>query len=273
MTKTYQLQPDYWSHYKRLNFIKKHTLKYQNPRILDLACGTGILVAFPLAELGYEVTGVDIDPRSIAAAMEQNPFPNLSFVCSDFNEYYPDKKFDVVVAAEVMEHLDDPVTLLTGIKRVLAPGGTAIITIPNGYGPHEMEEAIYHRFFEPFNFIPNIRFFNRSITCIKLKLLRHPCEWPKRYPPTEKLEMTVNVECGHKVRITERWFREMCHDTGFDLIERQAGAILHGQITGHTIGNFSPVNTVNMGLADYLPMWMASRWFFALKLPDDSRVV
>ena len=263
---TYQLIPDYWSHYKRLEFIKKHLQNYENPRVLDLACGTGILGAFPLAELGYDVTGVDIDPRSIAAAQKENPFPNLKLVCSDFHDYAPDEKYDVVVAGYVMEHLEKPEELLPAINRLLAPGGTVIVTIPNGYGPHEMEQAIYYRFFEPWGFIYKIRFFNQGLTAIKMRyLLRREWPWPKYKPPLDQLEMTVNTECGHAVHITQKWFEKMAQDAGFTIIEMQNGALLHGQITGHIMCNFYTTIVFNTGIADFLPSCMAANWFFALK--------
>jgi SAM-dependent methyltransferase len=263
----YQLTPDYWSHYKRLEFIKSHLSRYKNPRVLDLACGTGVLCAFPLAELGYDVTGVDIDPRSIKAAVAENPFPNLRFFCSDFNEFHPNTQYDVIIAGYVMEHLERPETLMVAIARLLKPNGTAIITIPNGYGPHEIEQAIYYRFFEPWDFIYKIRFFNQGLTAIKMRYLlgERDWPWPKYKPPLDKLEMTVNTECGHAVNITQNWFNQMVADHGFYVNEMQNGALLHGQITGHIMCNFRPTILFNTGVADYLPSCVVSNWFYALK--------
>ena len=45
---------------------------------------------------------------------------------------YPDSEFDVIIFAEIIEHLqNDPCKVLNEIKRVLKPGGTIIITTPN----------------------------------------------------------------------------------------------------------------------------------------------
>jgi SAM-dependent methyltransferase len=261
----YQIKPDYWSHKKRFDFIKKYADCYTNPKILDLACGTGILAAFPLAELGYDVTGVDIDPRSIDAAQKVNPFPNLKFVCSDFRDYHPDEKYDLIVAGYIMEHLEKPEELLPAIYQLLAPGGRAIITIPNGYGPHEIEQAIYYRFFEPWDYIYKIRYFNQTLTAIKLYALGQGWHPPTYKPPLAGLEMTVNVECGHQVKITYPWFMQMAHSAGFVVTEMQKGALLHGQITGHIMCNFRPTIWFNTRIADLLPSWMASNWFFALR--------
>ena len=265
-TMKYQLVPDYWSHYKRLEFIRKYLNQYDNPKVLDLACGTGILCAFPLAELGYDVTGVDIDDRSITAATKENTFPNLRFVCSDFNLFDTGQTYDVVVAGYVMEHLENPETLMTAISRLLAPGGTAIITIPNGYGPHEMEQAIYYKFFEPWDFIYKARYLKQlfNATTIKKGILGQ-APWPQYKPPLDHLEMTVNLECGHAVRITQKWFNGMISDAGFKVVEMVNGALFHGQITGHAMCWFRPAVVVNTGIADYLPSWMVSNWFYALK--------
>jgi SAM-dependent methyltransferase len=263
---TYQITPDYWSHHKRLEFIKKHLKNYEKPRVLDLACGTGILGAFPLAEIGYDVTGVDIDIRSIKQAVAENTMPNLRFFCSDFNEFEPNTTYDVVIAGYVMEHLEKPETLMVAINRLLAPGGTAIITIPNGYGPHEMEQAIYYRYFEPWDFIYKWRYLEQLFkpTTIKKGILGQ-APWPKYKPPLDHLEMTVNVECGHAVRITKKWFDKMIADAGFKIIEMRNGAIFHGQITAHLTHWFLPAVYANTGVADYIPSWMVSNWFFALK--------
>lgn len=266
----YQLVPDYWSHYKRLEFIKKYLNEYEKPRVLDLACGTGILGAFPLAELGYDVTGVDIDLRSIKAATAENPFPNLRFHCSDFNEFYPNATYDVIVAGYVMEHLEHPETLMAAISRLLAPGGTAIITIPNGYGPHEMEQWIYYKFFEPWDFIYVARYLKRLLkaTTIKKGLLGE-APWPQFKPPLDQLEMTVNVECGHAVHITQKWFNNMISGAGFKVVEMQNGALFHGQITGHAMCSFKTLNAFNTGVADYLPACLVSNWFYALRKEGD----
>jgi SAM-dependent methyltransferase len=259
----YQLEPDYWAHAKRLDFIRKHIA--EGDTILDLACGTGILVAFPLAELGYAVDGVDIDEKSIAGAVAENPFPNLSFICSDFNDYYPGKRYDVVIAAEVMEHLKEPETILRAIDRLLALDGTAIITFPNGYGLHEVEEIVYHNLFEPWGFVPKIRYFNQSVWTILGMCKGHKMQWPKYNPPPKGLEMTANVACGHAIHLTQKWFRQLCDDAGYEIVDQQPGSLFHGQISGHIMCNFKSLIVFNSGVVEFLPMWMASRWFFAIR--------
>lgn len=46
---------------------------------------------------------------------------------------FDDGAFDVVVAAELLEHLRSPDRLVTEIARVLRPGGTIAGSVPNGY--------------------------------------------------------------------------------------------------------------------------------------------
>jgi SAM-dependent methyltransferase len=58
---------------------------------------------------------------------------------------FPDASFDNVLCTEVLEHAEDPLTLIAEMERVLKPGGTLLATIPFSarvhYAPHD-----YHRF-------------------------------------------------------------------------------------------------------------------------------
>lgn len=97
-------------------------------RILDYGAGVGQLTRRLLA-LGRfdsvsaaDIMGVPGDLRGKVEWIEQ-----------DLNAALPghDGLFDVVVAAEVIEHLENPRFMLREIFRILRPGGTAIVTTPN----------------------------------------------------------------------------------------------------------------------------------------------
>ena len=96
-------------------------------RILDLGCSGGLL-AERLRGAGHEVTGVDA--VEIADVRERVD----SFVKADLNAGVPEEVgggYDVVLAADVLEHLSDPRVLLEGVRSSLAPGGMAVICVPN----------------------------------------------------------------------------------------------------------------------------------------------
>jgi len=97
-----------------------------SPRILDAGCGTGRnMIEF--RGLG-EPEGVDFSPE----AVEFCHLRGLSQVVEAPVEKLPyeDGRFDLILATDVIEHLDDDRRALTELRRVSAPGGHLLITVP-----------------------------------------------------------------------------------------------------------------------------------------------
>lgn len=99
--------------------------------VLDIACGEGYGSSF-IADVAHRVTGVDIDADVISFAQSKYKKANLRFMTgSAFQIPLPDSCVDVVVSFETIEHHDKHDEMLTEIKRVLRPGGLAIISTPD----------------------------------------------------------------------------------------------------------------------------------------------
>ena len=77
-------------------------------RVLDAGCGTGRVAAW-LAEQGYEVVGVDVDPEMVRVAREDHP--DLDWREADLAELDLDERFDVVLMAGNIVPLLEPGTL------------------------------------------------------------------------------------------------------------------------------------------------------------------
>ena len=96
------------------------------PRILDVGCGTGanleMLAGFGAAE------GVDVSDAALAFCRARG----LTKVRLGAAERLPyeDNSFDLVTALDVVEHLDDDAAGLSEMRRVLRPGGRALLFVP-----------------------------------------------------------------------------------------------------------------------------------------------
>lgn len=104
-------------------------------RICDLGCGNGYM-AGRLAELGYDVTGVDASESGIAIARAN--FAKATFLQASVDFTPGDSKglkdFDLVVSSDVIEHLYRPSDLIEAAGSVLKPNGHIVIGTPyHGY--------------------------------------------------------------------------------------------------------------------------------------------
>ena len=97
-------------------------------RLLDIGCGSGE-ISLALQRLGYEVCGVDFSSKAIELAQEAG----LECEQVDVDQGLPmaDSSYDVVWAGDVMEHVFDPIGVLTEISRVLKSDGVFYATIPH----------------------------------------------------------------------------------------------------------------------------------------------
>lgn len=104
-------------------------------RILEVGCGPA-LMAPDLAAMGFEVHGVDVSGEMLRRARQRMAGHPLEerchFAAGDFERLqHPDAFFDAVLAMGVLEYLPSYELALRGAARVLKPGGTAVLTVPN----------------------------------------------------------------------------------------------------------------------------------------------
>ncbi len=99
-------------------------------RALDVGCGAGLL-SEPLSRLGAAVTGVDAAGEAIAAARVHAAAGGLDISYGVGGIEDVEGAFELVTALEVIEHVTDPAGFVAGLARVLAPGGSLILSTPN----------------------------------------------------------------------------------------------------------------------------------------------
>ena len=94
--------------------------------ILEIGAGPGRSHAHSLRAVSRSVTGIDIDP-----AVLTNPSLTRALLVDFRAMPFADGAFDVVIANNVVEHLDDPMALIVASVRVLRKGGSLYLKTPN----------------------------------------------------------------------------------------------------------------------------------------------
>lgn len=127
---------------QRLKYIRnqieaywpKQTLKKRS--VIDIGCGGG-LVCEPLARLGMDVTGLDADENAIRVATEHAAENSLKiyYRVGTSDKLQPGrgrkKRYDVVLALEIIEHVPDPAAFVQSCLDLCKPDGLVIFSTLN----------------------------------------------------------------------------------------------------------------------------------------------
>ena len=113
--------------------IHRHFPPPQHPTILDVGCGAG-LAAEALARREFPVLGIDPSAELIAAAEQHAAGRGLPL---SYRRALPEtlaaetRRFGVITALEVIEHVADPPLFLSALATLLAPGGLLFLSTLN----------------------------------------------------------------------------------------------------------------------------------------------
>jgi SAM-dependent methyltransferase len=108
-----------------LDLIQRHV---PAGNLLDVGCGHGLLLD-EARRRGFAVTGLELSQTAAAYARDVLELDVREQRVEDLQR--PDGGFQVVVLADVIEHLDDPMTALDTCARLLAPGGALCVITPD----------------------------------------------------------------------------------------------------------------------------------------------
>ena len=98
--------------------------------VLDVACGTGVLIGDYLARGVASVTAVDISPEMVKIARKKFPQKEVHILCADVEELEPDRRFDCIMVYNAFPHFPEPERLIAILAGMLKPGGT--LTVAHG---------------------------------------------------------------------------------------------------------------------------------------------
>lgn len=123
-------------YFQQIEYIKvnsmiiKEVLKRRHLRILDVGSGAGHLIN-GLSAVSKGCVALDIEFKRSVMLREKNH--SVNGICADVDRGFPFKSniFDVVIASELLEHLNDPNGFFKETSRVLKDKGTLVLTTPN----------------------------------------------------------------------------------------------------------------------------------------------
>ena len=118
---------------QRWTVIKQYLSELsKKPRMLDVGCGEGFALAF-FRSHGWHVKGFDFSNSGVAS---KNPSCIDALVTGDIfslleTEIEAGNPYDVIWLQNVLEHVLDPLELLGQLRKLVAPEGMAVVTVPN----------------------------------------------------------------------------------------------------------------------------------------------
>lgn len=103
-----------------INTILDNSEVKENTRVLDVACGTGVLFS-DYIKRGAVVTGVDISPEMVKIAKKN--FPEVEVICEDVENLNFSEEFDVVMVYNAFPHFPHPERVIEKLATFLRKGG------------------------------------------------------------------------------------------------------------------------------------------------------
>ena len=127
---------------EKINIILDNAGVTEGKDVLDVACGTGVLIPDYLKRGTASVTAIDISPKMAEIAREKfSGDPSVTVLCGDAESTDFGRLFDCVVVYNAFPHFPDPERLISCLSGLLKPGGT--LTVAHGMS-REKIDAHHH---------------------------------------------------------------------------------------------------------------------------------
>jgi ubiquinone/menaquinone biosynthesis C-methylase UbiE len=131
-----------WSH-----VLLQHAALQSGERVLDVACGTGIVArqVAPAVGAGGKVVGLDINPAMLAVARSQPPPEGATIEWHEASALalpFPSAVFDLVLCQQGLQFFSDKLSALREMRRVLAPHGRAVLSVWQSLAHNPVYQAL-----------------------------------------------------------------------------------------------------------------------------------
>ncbi len=233
-----------YAHTKKLKFLISNIdeyikIKNRKINILDFGCGNGSAISQYLIRPEVNLYGVDIHDESIDYANRHFRSSNAIFL----KEIPKNVLFDIIIYADVLEHLENPENFLKEHSKLLKDDGIILGSIPNGYGPFEIEKKLtYYLGLE-------------SLVSVLIKI-------KQKFKNKNSETIPYNFESGHVNFFTQKKFRDLLSKSGFQLDKIEKGGFIGAPFSDRILGKFNSFINFNIKLGNLLPLWMVSTWYF-----------
>ena len=188
-----------------LSFIEKLKKIEPSHNVLEVGCRDGG-VLYPFMEIGCHITGVEISEMMLQQAKERYSQEvkngRAYFIASDIHDFEPDKKYDIIILKDVIEHVYGHEKLLNKLRSLLSEDGLIYIGYPpwqNPFGGHQQvaENKLLSKI-PYYHLLPNFLYYGI------LKLAKE-----------EKFQFLKETK---ETRINIEKFRRLISKTGLNLI-------------------------------------------------------
>jgi 2-polyprenyl-3-methyl-5-hydroxy-6-metoxy-1,4-benzoquinol methylase len=247
---------------KRLQFIEREIREVMAcregiVRIVDIGCGTGLLLTLPLAQsLGERavIYAYDADRASLSylqRKMQELQLSNLILVddVSDLKEL----DLDVVIASEVVEHTEEPEEFVRFLRSALNPTGRLVLTLPNGYGWFEIDTMLYNTL-QVAGIISLLRALKRLLT-------RHTLQ----RPVGDTLASSPHINFFTLAQI-----RSLLASVGMRTDKVQGRTFVCGSFVDRFIAHRSKTLALNNYLGSKLPLALVSGWMIVAVVSNSN---
>jgi len=193
---------------KVFNLLSEKFRNIHGLRILDAGCGDGCLTSI-LAKHEALSYGIDLDKDAIEFAKMKFKALRLQAefkTASVYQSGYEDEFFDAIVSSDVIEHLQEPITFLLELTRILKKDGIAIISTPVRISEH-IEDYNHVQEWFPDEFKELIR----GVFPISEFRYSHPIFWYELYRHSLKLQFPLNLMSYlHNPFLEEKFWKYYC---------------------------------------------------------------
>jgi GT2 family glycosyltransferase/2-polyprenyl-3-methyl-5-hydroxy-6-metoxy-1,4-benzoquinol methylase len=174
--------------------------------VLEFGCATGYMSAVLRKRLGCHVTGIEIDPAAAELARSRAERVIVGDAEQlDYELELGDERFEVILFADVLEHLREPSAVLRRVRPLLATGGSIVASIPNvAHGSVRVALLGGEFRYNPYGLLDDthLRFFTRdSVLSLFEDAGYVVTEWQRKGTPIDQTEVVgMDIELPEPIR-------------------------------------------------------------------------